>query len=172
MPATLPRLPRKRLTKKSPTLAVWIATVAGAGYFPVAPGTVGSAVGAALVALLWWQVPARAEQALILAAAIVAVFFLGVWAATEAEKHFERTDPGTVVIDEVAGQFATLLLAPHYNWKWLLGGFLLFRIFDIIKPFPARRAERLPGGWGIMTDDVIAGLYGLVVMQGLGLILK
>lgn len=172
MPVTLNRLPRNRLTKKPPQLAVWIATVAGTGYFPVAPGTVGSAVGTGLVALLWWQSPSRREQMVILAGAIVVVYFLGVWAATEAEKHFGRTDPGQVVIDEVAGQFATLFCAPQNNWKWLLGGFLLFRIFDIIKPFPARQAEQLHGGWGIMTDDVIAGLYGLFIMQGLGLILK
>jgi phosphatidylglycerophosphatase A len=172
MPATLLLLPRRRVASRPPTLAIWIATVAGAGFFPVAPGTAGAAVGAALVALLWWKGPPPADQELLLIAAIVAVYFLGVWAATEAEKHFGRTDPGAVVIDEVAGQFATLLCAPHHNWKWLLAGFLLFRIFDVIKPFPARRAEHLPGGWGIMTDDVIAGFYGLLAMQALGPIFK
>ena len=75
-----------------------------------------------------------------------------------------------MVIDEVAGQMITLFLMPHATWKWLVGGFLLFRGFDIIKPFPARQAERIPRGWGIMVDDVIAGLYGLIVLAVIGLV--
>jgi phosphatidylglycerophosphatase A len=106
----------------------------------------------------------------VLAAASLVVFALGVWAAGEAEKFFGRTDPGEVVADEVVGQMLTFLLLPHATWKWLLGGFLLFRAFDIVKPFPARQAERIPRGWGIMLDDVVAGIYGLAVLAVIGLV--
>lgn len=106
----------------------------------------------------------------MLAAVSLVLFVVGVWAAGEAEKYFGRTDPGQVVIDEVVGQMLTVLLIPHATWKWLLGGFLLFRAFDIVKPFPARQAERIPRGWGIMVDDVIAGLYGLAVLTVIGLV--
>jgi phosphatidylglycerophosphatase A len=148
--------------------AVWIATVCGAGYFPIAPGTMGSAVGVLIVvALARLPVHAIVLQGLIVALAAL-LFAIGVWSATEAEKHFGRTDPGSVVIDEVVGQMLTLLARPHGSWKWMLGGFLLFRLFDIIKPPPARQAERFPGGWGIMLDDVFAGLYGLIVLMIVG----
>ena len=130
----------------------------------------GSAVGILIVVALA-RIPVRGVASVALLAAVATVLFaIGVWAATEAEKFFGRTDPGQVVIDEVVGQIVTLLLFPHRNWKWLLGGFLLFRLFDIIKPFPARQAERIPRGWGIMVDDVIAGLYGLAVLVVIGLI--
>lgn len=100
------------------------------------------------------------------------LFGIGVWAAGKAEKFFGKVDPGPVVIDEVVGQMITLLLWPHASWKWLLAGFLLFRAFDIVKPFPARRAERIAGGWGIMLDDVVAGAYSLAVLMLLGLVFK
>lgn len=144
--------------------AVWIATCGGVGYFPVAPGTAGSAVGIILVAVLGRVVPGRGWSWVLLAAAAVSIFLVGAWAAGRAERFFGRTDPGHVVIDEVAGQLITFLARPEASWKWLLAGFILFRFFDVIKPFPARRAERLPGGWGIMTDDVLAGLYSLAAL--------
>ncbi len=106
----------------------------------------------------------------VLAVSCAALFALGVWAAGEAEKFFGRTDPGQVVVDEVVGQMLTFLLLPHATWKWLVGGFLLFRAFDIVKPFPARQAERIPRGWGIMLDDVVAGLYSLAVLAVIGLV--
>jgi phosphatidylglycerophosphatase A len=89
------------------------------------------------------------------------VFAVGIWTAGEAEEFFGSKDPGPVVIDEIAGQIITLLARPDASWRWLLAGFVLFRLMDVVKPFPARRAEHLPGGWGIMTDDVAAGLYSL-----------
>jgi phosphatidylglycerophosphatase A len=117
------------------------------------------------------QLPLRRAAAVaVLAAASLALFAAGVWAAGEAETFFGRTDPGQVVIDEVVGQMLTFLVIPHATWKWLVGGFLLFRTFDIVKPFPARQAERIPRGWGIMLDDVIAGVYGLAVLAVIGLI--
>jgi phosphatidylglycerophosphatase A len=91
-----------------------------------------------------------------------------VWAASQAEKYFGRTDPGQVVIDEVVGQMITLLLWPGATWKWLLAGFVLFRFFDVVKPFPARRLEHAPSGWGIMLDDVAAGIYGGLALALIG----
>jgi phosphatidylglycerophosphatase A len=117
------------------------------------------------------QLPLHSTTAIaVLAAASLALCALGVWAAGEAEEFFGRTDPGQVVVDEVVGQMLTFLLLPHATWKWLVGGFLLFRAFDIVKPFPARQAERIPRGWGIMLDDVVAGLYGLAVLAVIGLV--
>jgi len=106
----------------------------------------------------------------VLAAASLVLFALGVWAAGEAEEFFGRTDPSQVVVDEVVGQMLTFLLLPHATWKWWLGGFLLFRGFDIVKPFPARQAERIPRGWGIMLDDVVAGGYSLAVLAAIGMV--
>jgi phosphatidylglycerophosphatase A len=129
-------------------------------------------VGVVLVAALG-GLPVEAPWVSVsLGATAVVVFFLGVWAAGEAEKFFGRTDPGQVVIDEVAGQMITFLASPGPSWKWLLAGFVLFRIFDVLKPFPAGRAERLPRGWGIMLDDVVAGGYSLATMQVLGLLMR
>jgi phosphatidylglycerophosphatase A len=138
--------------------------VAGAGYSPFAPGTAGSAVGLVIVAglSLFRLPPIRATLALALGAALL--FAVGVWAAGEAEVYFARTDPSQVVIDEVVGQILTFLLLPHASYAWLAAGFLLFRIFDILKPFPARQAERIPRGWGIMVDDVVAGLYAMAAL--------
>jgi phosphatidylglycerophosphatase A len=152
--------------------AVWIATCGGVGYFPMAPGTAGSVVGLVLVLILA-QVPLpRLWLSGVLALLAIGIFFLGVWSAGVAERHFGRVDPGPVVIDEVLGQVITFLARPDPSWKWLLAGFVLFRIFDIIKPFPARQAERLPGGWGIMTDDLVAGLYSWAAISVLGYLLS
>jgi phosphatidylglycerophosphatase A len=110
-------------------------------------------------------------QALLIFAAL-GIFLIGAWAATGAEKFFGKTDPSYVVVDEVAGQLLAFVTRPDASWKWLLMGFFLFRGFDIIKPFPARRAERLPGGWGIMMDDVVAGAYSALGLLVLGQLLK
>ncbi len=158
------------MTERQAGPAIWIATAGGAGYFPVAPGTAGSLVGVAIVVGLG-RLPLRGIASIaVLAAASLVLFAAGVWAAGEAEEFFGRTDPGKVVMDEVVGQMLTFLLIPHATWKWLIGGFLLFRAFDIVKPFPARQAERIPRGWGIMVDDVIAGLYSLAVLAVIGLV--
>ena len=140
-------------------LAVLVATAGGAGYVPVAPGTAGSAVGLAIYFLTrgWpstWQ--------LGLLAAICGV---GFWASGVAARHFHREDPGEVVIDEVAGQLATLCLTGAGIWAAVFG-FLAFRILDIVKPWPSGRFERLPGGLGIMADDLMAGAYGNLLLRG------
>ena len=88
----------------------------------------------------------------------------GIWSANLAERHYGREDPGEVVVDEVAGMMLTVLWLPG-GWGTLLIGFLAFRFFDIVKPFPARMAEQLPGGWGVMTDDLVAGLYGYALVR-------
>jgi len=134
-------------------LGVLIATVGGAGFFPVAPGTVGSAIGIAvyLVTSRWpliWQ-----------AGGLGVLTIVGIWAAGVAAVHFKREDPGHVIIDEVAGQLVTLY-ATHAGIGLAVVGFFLFRVLDIIKPWPARQFERLPGGLGIVADDLMAGVYG------------
>ena len=140
-----------------------IATFFGVGHMYPGPGTWASAV---TVALWWiaahliapgWHVPA----AILIA---VAVTLLGIPPSTVVARESGREDPGFVVIDEVAGQMIALIGAP-LSWNYLLAGFILFRSFDILKPFPLRRLEKLPGGTGIMMDDVGAGLYALVLLQ-------
>jgi phosphatidylglycerophosphatase A len=138
-------------------LAVVLATAGGAGYAPMAPGTAGSAVGA-LVYFLVWQWPVASQIALLVALSVA-----GIWAGDQAARHFGREDPGEVVIDEVAGQLLTLI-ATGGSLAALILGFLLFRVLDIVKPWPVRRLEDLPGGLGIMADDLMAGLFGRLVM--------
>jgi phosphatidylglycerophosphatase A len=140
-------------------IALAIATGGFAGYVPVAPGTAGSVVG--LLAVM--AIRAFDGKALE-AGVIVLVCAVGAWAASLAEQHFGRKDPGQVVIDEVAGMLVTLAFIPA-GAVGMLTGFLLFRVFDIAKPFPARRVEHWPRGLGIMADDVVAGLYGQAVLR-------
>ena len=142
-----------------PTLARLIATAGYCGTVPVAPGTVGSAVGVVSLVLVRSSGSAGLE-ALVLAALVP----VGVWAASAVERDCGRTDPPAVVIDEVAGMWLTLLWLP-VGWAGVLAGFLAFRIFDVVKPWPARAAERLPGGWGVMTDDVVAGVYAALTLR-------
>lgn len=151
--------------------AVWIATSLGIGFLPIAPGTLGSALGLALVAVLGRLPISRLSMTASLAVASALLFFLGAWASGEAEKFLGRHDPGPVVIDEVMGQMIAFLAKPDSSWKLLLAGFVLFRILDVVKPFPAGRAEKAPGGWGIMLDDVVAGAYSMAVLWPLGLVL-
>jgi phosphatidylglycerophosphatase A len=141
-----------------------IATAAGSGYSPVASGTVGSALGL----LLWW--PLAGLSAGGYALALGAITALGIWAAGRAETIFGGHDDGRITIDEVAGLLLSLFALPARLEVAALG-FILFRIFDIWKPPPARQAERLAGGFGVMADDLVAGLYanliGQIVWRGL-----
>jgi len=159
------------VTERRRGAAVWIATSAGIGFLPFAPGTLGSALGLGLVAVLGRLPMSRLSMTAYLAAVVTLLFFLGAWASGEAEKSLARHDPGPVVIDEVMGQMIAFLAKPDASWKLLLAGFVLFRIFDVVKPFPAGRAEKAPGGWGIMLDDVVAGAYSMALLWPLGLVL-
>jgi phosphatidylglycerophosphatase A len=138
-----------------------VATGAGSGYSPVAPGTAGSLVGLAL----WLALRGLPDLAYL--AGVVAVSLIGVWASARAEAIFARKDDGRITIDEVAGMLLTLAWLPAVVSPWLAAGvgFLLFRLFDIVKPPPARAFESLPGGAGVMADDLVAGLYANLAGQ-------
>ena len=171
--------PNKPGRTLSDYLALAIATC-GVGYFPIAPGTLGSLVGVGLYLTVWaWLYRALEANAARgglnllyiftpLAAAMLLLTFLvtvlGIWAATRAEKVTQKKDPSIVVIDEVAGQMIALLSGPFWlpTWWSVLTAFILFRAFDIWKPYPIRRLEGLESGLGIMADDVLAGIYALI----------
>jgi phosphatidylglycerophosphatase A len=140
-----------------------IATFFGAGLGKPGPGTWGSVAAVLLWAAYAWRFHPTSQLLLItLVAGIILSIALGVPAATLAARESGRHDPGFVVIDEVAGQWIALL-GCRADWRNALLALILFRLFDITKPFPARQLERLPEGWGIVFDDVAAGLYALGV---------
>jgi phosphatidylglycerophosphatase A len=134
-------------------VAYAIATAGFVGRFPIAPGTVGSIAGLGIYGLLRWFGDYRLE-----AVAIVATLVLGVWAAGVAERLLGGKDPGPIVIDEVLGMLITLAFL-DVNVGGAIVGFFLFRVADVLKPFPAGRMEHLPGGYGVMLDDLVAALY-------------
>ena len=140
-------------------LAVFLATAGYSGYFPIAPGTVGSAVGLIVYLIVWWTASSGVEVSLI-----VGLFAAGVWAGTIAERYFGGIDPGPIVLDEVVGMLITLAFVP-VNLYGALAGFFLFRLFDVIKPFPAGRLEKLHGGLGVMADDAMAAIYGNISLR-------
>jgi phosphatidylglycerophosphatase A len=140
-------------------LAVFIATFGYVGYFPIAPGTAGSLAALALYALVRWAGTPAVELV-----TIIAVLAIGIWAATGTERALARKDPGPVVIDEVLGMLITLAFLPLSVWG-LAAGFLIFRVLDVIKPFPAGRLEHLPAGLGIMADDAMAGVYAHLLLR-------
>lgn len=155
----------KMSSPRKPYFALTLATWFGCGYFPIAPGTAGSLAAVAIAWLLAAHCGfGRLEFAIMGALA----FFAGIWPADRTARYLGKKDPRHVVIDEVSGQWFAYAGAAHFNWKSALAGFLLFRILDIWKPAPARQAEGLPGGWGIMADDVIAGLYAALVLWAAG----
>lgn len=140
-----------------------IATFFYIGYMKPGPGTYASAV----TVVLWWAaahlIPANWLLLVALGVAVL-ITLLGIPPSTVVARESGREDPGFVVIDEVAGQMIALIGAP-VTWNYLIAGLILFRIFDILKPFPLRRLENLPEGTGIMMDDVGAGLYALLLLQ-------
>jgi phosphatidylglycerophosphatase A len=142
-------------------LALFISTFGYLGYAPIAPGTFGSAAGL----VVFYAVRSTGSAALELGT-IAALFLLGIWAGTLAEHHFGGVDPGPIVLDEVVGMLITLCLLP-VNGAGALLGFFVFRLLDVVKPFPSARFEKLPGGLGVMADDGMAAIYGNLVMRGL-----
>ncbi len=133
------------------------------GYSPFASGTVGSVPAAALVLCL-------GERHLILLALAVVLTVFGTIASSHGERVFGRKDPSEIVIDEFVGMLVAVLWLP-ITWKSVAAAFLLFRLFDIWKPFPARKFEELPGGFGIMADDLVAGVYANLTFRILALLI-
>ena len=146
-------------------VAVAIATWFGCGYFPVAPGTVGSLAAIGIACIL---VEAAQWRPLHFALLGLVVLPIGIWSAGVTARQNQSKDPGIVVVDEVLGQWITLAGAVSFNWKSGLAAFCLFRLFDIWKPPPVRQMEALPSGLGIVADDVMAGVYGALVLFVMG----
>ena len=164
MSSPLPGVAAPVVAAARKTLWAWtVATFFGAGLGKPGPGTWGSVAAVLLWGAYGWLLhPAPQTLVIALLAGIALSVALGVPAATIAARESGRHDPGFVVIDEVAGQWIALLGSP-LDWKHALIALVLFRLFDITKPFPARQLESLPAGWGIVFDDVAAGLYALGV---------
>lgn len=179
--------PRQSAVADKPRFALFLATACGLGYIPLAPGTWGSLAGTILYVLFVprtflqpldvsdgvasFRIVHISHWAMACAAAFI-IALVGVWASRRAAEYCGKKDPQFVVIDEVSGQFLTYLLAVTPRWNYLLLGLILFRVFDIWKPFPVRQAESLPGGWGIMADDWVAAIYaaiGLWIARAAGL---
>ena len=146
-------------------LAILLATWFGCGYSPAAPGTAGSAAG---ILIAWLLISAAGLSPLFLIPLTAILTPLGIWAADVTARHLGKEDPGLVVIDEVLGQWLTAAAIVHPTWQSYVLAFALFRIFDITKPWPIRKLERLHGGLGIVADDLLAGIYGAVVLFAAG----
>jgi phosphatidylglycerophosphatase A len=140
-------------------IGVFIATFFGIGFLPLAPGTWASL----LTALAVFFTPLSASPFLTLALITAVIFAMGIPAASICEAYFQKHDPRPCVIDEVAGQLVSLWLLPRQA-GYYIAAFFIFRFFDIFKPFPIRKSESLPRGFGIMVDDVLAGVYTLLVL--------
>ncbi|MGC9969106.1 MAG: phosphatidylglycerophosphatase A [Bryobacteraceae bacterium] len=152
-------------TSAADLLAAWIATWFGCGFSPFAPGTAGS-LGALLPAILLARY--AGWRPLHFAALALVWMVPGLWAAGRTARACRKKDPSQVVIDEVLGQWITIAGATALNWKSWLAAFVLFRLLDIWKPAPVRQLESLPGGYGIVADDVMAGIYGALVLFAAG----
>ena len=142
-------------------LGLFVATCGYLGYVPIAPGTFGSALGLGVFFAVRETASVPVEVA-----AIVVLFAVGVWSGTVAEHHFGGIDPGPVVIDEVVGMLITLAFIP-VTLTGAVVGFVVFRVLDVVKPWPSASFEKLPGGLGVMADDGMAAIYGNLVMHGL-----
>ena len=161
LPAHIEKENRRPLDR----IAYAIATGAGAGFAPIAPGTLGAIEGVGLfLAALALQLSAR-DFLLLLAALNIFIYSVGVWASTRTCEMCGLEDPRQVVIDEVSGQMIALTpLAFAPSVMGVIAAFVLFRLFDIFKPYPIRKLERLHGGFGVMTDDALAGLYATALV--------
>ena len=150
--------------KRPPFLPVFIGTGFGSGFSPFAPGTAGALLASIIWIALYFLLPF--SWVLWLTAALVIVFiFAGIWAADKLETYWGE-DPSRVVVDEMVGVWIALLAAPSGSVWYGLGAFALFRLFDIFKPLGIRRMESFPGGFGVMMDDILAGIYSFVVLIG------
>ena len=166
-PSTAPRDDkfRKGLKTRKTAWAWWLGTFFGAGYLKPGPGTYGSAAACVLWLLAGWVVHHNTHVlSIVTLAGVALITAFGIPAATRVARESGRKDPGFVVVDEVAGMWVTLLLMPPI-WPIALLAFILFRFFDILKPWPIRRFEALPEGTGIMVDDLVAGVFALALGQ-------
>jgi phosphatidylglycerophosphatase A len=152
-------------SESRPGPAVALATWFGCGFSPFAPGTAGS-LGALLPAIMLAEY--AGWKPYYFGALAAAALAPSIWAADRTARHYGKKDPGLVVVDEVVGQWIAISGATVLNWKSWLAAFLLFRLMDIWKPAPVRRLESLPGGVGIVADDVMAGIYGALVLFAAG----
>jgi phosphatidylglycerophosphatase A len=141
-------------------LSTLCSTAFGIGYLPFIPGTWASLAAALLYKIILFRFGGS-----LFALLIVLFFLLGTLSAGVSAGVLEHKDPRPVVIDEVCGQWIALFLVPA-TWTNVVIGFLLFRAFDVVKPFPIRKLEGLPRGWGIMADDVLAGVFSAVILHG------
>ena len=149
---------------KAPLFHNFIATGFGSGYSPIAPGT----AGALLAMLIWWGYSLLFSHCIsipVLTFIVIVVFtFAGVWSSSVVEQYW-GVDPSRVVVDEMVGTWIALLAVPEgAHWGYMLAAFVLFRFFDIVKPLGVRKMESLPSGFGIMADDILAGIYGFIVI--------
>ena len=141
------------------TLAVFVSTMGFTGFFPIMPGTVGTIWG-----LLLWYATTLTKQPLLIQAVLALVFFLlGLIFCGKAEKDLGKHDPGSVIIDETAAAFLTFLGVHFSIWTALIG-LILNRFFDILKPWPINKLQKLPGAWGIMLDDTAAGIISRLIL--------
>jgi phosphatidylglycerophosphatase A len=141
-------------------LSEWLATCFKIGHLPIAPGTWGS-----LAAVIGWWLWLQYIDPLVFIVLIITIFIIGVFATNIIIDHTGEKDPSRVVIDEVAGQWLGLLMLPD-GMLYIAGAFILFRFLDILKPWPIRQLEQIPKGWGVMLDDMLAGLLTLGLIQG------
>lgn len=149
--------------KQMPIFHNIIATGFGAGYFPYGPGTMGAILAVAIYIGLSFTL-SYSSLFIVLLALIVVFTVLGVWSGTISEKYWGE-DPSRVVVDEMVGQWIVMTAIPQsLGWKYMLASLILFRFFDIVKPLGVRKMEQLGGGLGIMADDILAGIYGAIVL--------
>ena len=146
-------------------LSEWLATCFKIGHLPIAPGTWGS-----LAAVISWWLWLQYLNPLVFIVLIITIFTIGVFATNIIIDHTAEKDPSRVVIDEVAGQWLGLLMLPD-GTLYIVGAFILFRFLDILKPWPIRKLEQFPKGWGVMLDDMLAGLLTLCLIQGVSRLL-
>ncbi len=145
------------------TITLFISQGAYSGRFPVAPGTAGTLVGV----FLYWCM--KGLSPVWYGALLLLIILIGIWAADRTEVLLGQKDSPSIVIDEIAGYLIAMFLVPT-GWWFVAAGFILFRVFDIMKPYPLKRFEKAPGGLGVMLDDLGAGIYTNLVLQAAGFV--